>query len=80
LAARRAELLKALAVECGPNALAVPTDVGESDQVQHLAQATIDRFGKIDCWVNNAGVIAGGRFDSIPVASQQRMIKIDSEG
>lgn len=38
------------------NALAVPADVSKQKDVQALARTTVDRFGKIDLWINNAGI------------------------
>ncbi len=57
LAARRAEELEALAEELGgpERAIAVPCDVTEWDQVQALAAAALDRFGRIDAVFANAG-------------------------
>ena len=42
----------------GGRALAVPTDVTVRGQVEALARAAVDAFGRIDTWVNNAGVSA----------------------
>jgi len=39
----------------GRQALAVPTDVMQRDQLEALVAATVDEFGKIDLLVNNAG-------------------------
>lgn len=39
----------------GDNALCVACDVSRRDQVEALARAAVDRFGRIDIWVNNAG-------------------------
>ncbi|HEU4448997.1 MAG TPA: SDR family oxidoreductase [Gaiellaceae bacterium] len=39
----------------GREALAVPTDVREPEQVEALVDAVLDRFGRIDVLVNNAG-------------------------
>jgi NAD(P)-dependent dehydrogenase (short-subunit alcohol dehydrogenase family) len=33
-----------------------PCDVSQSDQVEHLIQATVDRYGRLDYAINNAGV------------------------
>jgi len=41
--------------EMGRTALAIPTDVTEKAQVQAMAKQTLDRFGRIDMLVNNAG-------------------------
>ena len=40
----------------GGQALGVPCDVSEFAQVQHLADRTIEQFGRVDVWVNNAGL------------------------
>jgi short-subunit dehydrogenase len=59
LAARREYLLDDLARECealGGRALAVRTDVSESEDVERLASAAISRFNCIDVWINDAGV------------------------
>jgi 2-deoxy-D-gluconate 3-dehydrogenase len=58
LAARGEEELNAAAKEieaAGGEALAVPTDVTEMDQVQRLVDRTVERFGTVDILVNNAG-------------------------
>ena len=55
VAARRKAELDAVAAKIGQNALAVVTDVTKRKDVDHLSQAALDRFGRIDVWVNNAG-------------------------
>ncbi len=47
--------------ESGVEVLTVRTDVSQPDQVSALAEATLDRFGKVHVVCNNAGVFAGGR-------------------
>jgi NAD(P)-dependent dehydrogenase (short-subunit alcohol dehydrogenase family) len=59
LAARNAEQLEDAARDCrasGGKALAVPTDVADAEAVSSLAQAAVTAFGRIDVWINNAGV------------------------
>ncbi len=41
----------------GRDAVAVPTDVTDSDQVNELISSSIQRFGKIDVLINNAGAV-----------------------
>ena len=55
LVARREAELKAVAEQCGPNALAVVADVTREDDVKRAAQEAIERFGHVDVWVNNVG-------------------------
>src|SRR4029079_5785209 len=52
---RRPEPLEAVQAELGGEGLAVPTDVREPEQVAALVDRAIERFGRIDVLVNNAG-------------------------
>jgi citronellol/citronellal dehydrogenase len=52
---RRPEPLQAVQNELGDACLAVETDVREPDQVESLIDRTLERFGRIDVLINNAG-------------------------
>ena len=58
LAARDVESLNETARTVGGDgrALAVPTDVTDPAQVEHLAERALETFGRIDAVVNNAGL------------------------
>ncbi|HEY7072294.1 MAG TPA: SDR family oxidoreductase [Acidimicrobiales bacterium] len=49
--------------------LAVPCDVTDEDQVQHLFGAAVERHGRIDVVVNNAGL--GGTADLVDMTDDQ---------
>jgi short-subunit dehydrogenase len=49
-------------VGCGERGMAVACDVCDPAQIAALLRATLERFGRVDVWVNNAGF---GLFDSI---------------
>jgi NAD(P)-dependent dehydrogenase (short-subunit alcohol dehydrogenase family) len=34
--------------------------------MERLAQAAVDRFGRLDVWVNGSGVMAYGHSDEVP--------------
>ena len=55
LSARRKPELDAVAAAIGRDALAVVTDVTRRGDVENLCKAALERFGRIDVWVNNAG-------------------------
>jgi len=83
LAARRADALEQVAsriTAAGGQALVVPTDVADPAQVERLAQAALARFGRIDVWINNAGVGAIGRFEDIPLADHARIVDVNLKG
>ncbi len=83
LAARRKRLLKQVAEECretGGEALVVETDVSSSSEVEELAARAVDRFGKIDVWVNNAGVGTFARFDETPLEEHEQVIQTNLMG
>lgn len=70
LAARRTDVLEELAAQirmAGGSALVVTTDVSNPNEILDLARAAIERFGRIDVWINNAAVGALGRFEDVPV-------------
>ena len=43
--------------ELGREALAIPTDVTDSEQVGRLISTALDHFGRIDVMINNAGAV-----------------------
>src|SRR5918998_2223343 len=75
LAARSEGALLEAAAECealGGEALAVPTDVAEWGAVEELARRAVERFGRIDVWVNNAVLAAVGRLEEGPPEANPR--------
>jgi short-subunit dehydrogenase len=83
LAARRADVLDQLVTHIastGGSAIAVETDVSDASAVSDLAAAAIDRFGRIDVWVNNVGIGALGLFWDIPIEDHARLIDVNLKG
>ena len=57
LLARSAEALAALAADIGPNAIAIACDVSDRTSMGAAVDKTLQRFGRLDVFVGNAGVI-----------------------
>ena len=71
-----------IAVEkTGVPVLGVPTDVRLPDQVDALAAATIDRFGRVDLICNNAGVATmSGPTWEVPLEDWQWVLEVNLNG
>ena len=83
VAARRGDVLDGLVTEiaqAGGSALAVATDVSDAQAVARLAAAAVERFSRIDVWVNNVGIGALGLFWDIPVEDHARVIDVNLKG
>ncbi|MCZ6804066.1 MAG: glucose 1-dehydrogenase [Proteobacteria bacterium] len=51
----RAESVVAEIKQSGSRAIAVQADIADEDDIDRLIEKTLDKFGRIDIWVNNAG-------------------------
>ncbi|MDB5801063.1 MAG: short-chain dehydrogenase [Rhodocyclales bacterium] len=76
LAARSEDVLADIVdelVAAGAEAIYVAADVAERDQVERIAEAAISRFGRIDTWVNDAGVSIYGRLEEVDEEDSRRL-------
>jgi len=83
LAARSADKLAELESQLrimGVESLSVPTDVSDPSALERLVAAAMQRFGRIDVLVNNAGVECFAPFDSLPVDQILQTIETNLTG
>ncbi|MDB5852447.1 MAG: Short-chain dehydrogenase/reductase [Herminiimonas sp.] len=76
LAARSEDTLAEIVAEInavGGEAIDMVADVGVREQVERIAQAAIQRFGRIDTWINDAGASIYGRLDTVSEADSRRL-------
>lgn len=63
-------------VRAGGDAIAVPTDVTDPSQVEALARRAAEAYGRIDTWVNNAGVSLYATFEETSPEDFERVIDV----
>ncbi len=73
--ARNPEMLRDL-----PVALQLPLDVTDPNSIASAMQEVIERFGRIDVLVNNAGYAVRGAVEDIPVEQMQQMFDVNVYG
>lgn len=57
----------------GGQALAVPADVGDREAVANVRRRAVERFGRIDTWINDAGVSIYGAVTDVPWEDQRKL-------
>ena len=83
LGARRIDRIQALSAALAGNegkAIAVQTDVTQSEQVKNLVEAAVEQYGRIDVMINNAGLIPHSPLDRLKIDDWDRMIDVNFRG
>jgi NAD(P)-dependent dehydrogenase (short-subunit alcohol dehydrogenase family) len=66
--------------DLGRKAIAVQCDVTSDEDVDALARAVVEEFGRVDVVMNNAGVSLLGRPEQVPMSEWQRLFDINVFG
>ena len=83
LAARQSDRLEAAGEEIknlGRQALTVPTDVRDPQQVKTLVDKALERYGAIDVLINNAGIYASGSIENFSLDDWHQLIDLNLWG
>lgn len=73
------EMASAIRAE-GGDALAIGADVSNRQEIDAAVEATVQRFGRIDTWVNNAGVAIYGRLTEVSEQDSRRLFDVNFWG
>jgi NAD(P)-dependent dehydrogenase (short-subunit alcohol dehydrogenase family) len=83
LSARRRDALDDLVRQikaAGGEALAAPADVRSEPDLEAVLLAAVDRYGRVDTWVNNASIYAQGNVEDITVEEFRELLDVDLLG
>lgn len=83
LGARRIDRLEAVAADIRKDKGDVEVraiDVSQRDDMESFAKASLDRFGRLDVLINNAGLMPLSPLDELKVDEWDRMIDVNIKG
>jgi NADP-dependent 3-hydroxy acid dehydrogenase YdfG len=83
LGARRAERMQALTAELGAKggkAAFLTTDVTDRAQVARLVELAVEKYGRIDVLLNNAGLMPSSPLERLKVDDWDRMVDVNIKG
>jgi len=83
LVARNSDALEEIAEQLrgqGAEVAICAADVASEEDVEHIAQTAIERFGGFDTWVNDAAVAVYGRMDEVSMEDHRRAFDVNYFG
>src|SRR5690242_8766531 len=83
LAARREDRLTSLAARIegdGGTALVLTADVTSQPEAERIVSQTVERLGRLDTLVNNAGMMLLGPVENAPLEEWEQMVHINVLG
>lgn len=83
LAARDGDALDTLAHEMrqrGAEVATVAADVGDPADVARIGKTAVEKFGRVDTWINNAGIGTFGTLEQVTLEDMQRLMQTNFWG
>ncbi len=80
LAARRVDDMQALTDQLEAESLVVQADMTEPADISRMVEATLERFGRVDVMLANAGVYIPGQFAEGDIEGLTRMFRLNVDG
>ena len=76
----RADEVAAAIEDDGGTAIGIEADVTDEDEMSALVDATVERFGRLDVMVNNAGLTTLDRAEEFDVDAWREVVDVDLVG
>ncbi|WP_122091191.1 SDR family NAD(P)-dependent oxidoreductase [Halalkalicoccus subterraneus] len=67
-------------IDCSSGVLPIEADVTDYSSLRSLAEQTVDEFGSLDIWVNNAGINIRGPAEDISLDDWQTVLDVNLSG
>jgi short-subunit dehydrogenase len=64
----------------GGKAIHIAADVADADALERVAERAVEAFGRIDTWINNAGVSIYGKLTEATLAEKRRLFDVNFWG
>ncbi|MFC7062150.1 SDR family oxidoreductase [Halobacillus seohaensis] len=64
----------------GVESIAFKCDITNPDDIQHVVDKTVERFGSIDILVNNSGATWGAPVEDMPLEAWQKVMNVNVTG
>jgi len=74
------ENAKKVAAGLGANAMAVKCDVSRADEVKAMVDEAVNKFGRIDILINNAGVYIPHSIEDVSEEEWDKVMNVDLKG
>lgn len=74
------QLAERLRDEFGVHTLAISVNVADHDAVQDAVTRIVHAFGRVDVWVNNAGMYRGTPLEHLDMAEWNQMLEVNYTG
>lgn len=75
-----ADVADASAIAKETGGIAIRCDVTDPDQVEAMVKRTVDHYGRVDVFFNNAGIERHGPMAAMDLAEHRRVIDVDLNG
>ena len=66
--------------DAGGKAISTPVDVADEEQVEAMTRTVVDRLGRIDILINNAGVVVHKLLVDLELSAWQRQLDVQLNG
>jgi short-subunit dehydrogenase len=79
MAARNESKLKELEIQF-PGSTSIVCDMTKLNDIENLVKSTVDKFGRIDILINNAGQGLGGNIESVSIEEYRKALELNVIG